>query len=144
MESCAPGLTSWNFLFSLYRKIIPPCLLCPARQFTSSRPRPRDCNKGYGSTERAGDFSKLGKKIWLVNGCFTLYGMKNSISIQTSFPHPQTKWAIRQQRLQSHSITLAGGWGYEVWIGMEFSIPYTHHLCCFKSKQLLGTCAELN
>ena len=37
MESCAPGLTRWNFLFSFYRKIIPSCFLYHARQFASPR-----------------------------------------------------------------------------------------------------------
>ena len=38
MESCAPSLTSWNFVFSLYRKIEPSCLLNCARHFASPRP----------------------------------------------------------------------------------------------------------
>ena len=41
MESCAPGLTSWNFLFFLYIKIIPFCLLYHTSQFASPRPQVR-------------------------------------------------------------------------------------------------------
>ena len=39
MESCAPGLTSWKFVFCffLYQKIIHSCLLCHTCQFVSLR-----------------------------------------------------------------------------------------------------------
>ena len=38
MESCAPGITSWNlvFCFTLPRKIVPSCLIHCASQFGSS------------------------------------------------------------------------------------------------------------
>ena len=54
MESCSPSLTSRNFLFSLYKKIIPASLQAQGRM-------PKDCNKGQGKAKRKGDFSGLGK-----------------------------------------------------------------------------------
>ena len=39
MDSCEPGLTSWNFFFSFYRKIVPSCLLYHGHQFASARPK---------------------------------------------------------------------------------------------------------
>ena len=64
MESCAPGLTSWNFLFSFslnYTLLF--ALLCPpvCRPKAIGQCKPMYCNRGYVRAKREGVFSILGK-----------------------------------------------------------------------------------
>ena len=64
MESCTPGLTSWNFVnFFLYIKILSSCLLYRASRF--ARPRPYAEESQYGLRQ-----SKKG--MWFIISLFQL------------------------------------------------------------------------